>query len=429
MYQSSVLHLACPICMETFNDPVTTSCGHSFCMRCLELSISSFQIDYACPLCKTHLRKAPKVNNVLRDIVQEVKNTLSQTFTGAAGEVRCDACTVPKKKAEKSCLVCLASFCSTHLENHYSAKRLKGHKLTSLYSDETQIIDMMAQNQIFSSQNLRDSQSLKVHFTFFSHAVSKTVDLFLKNACSFSDFGFPVDVRLDPDTAHRRLVFSDDRSKVKDGGENQEAADSPKRYDVLGSVLGLNTLATGKSYWEMEVGSTTGWDLGVARGSANRRGRPALNPDNGYWVLVHFEECDVPKPFTAYAAMTAPPVSLSFKDKPKKIGVADHKGKLTLSPDNGYWVLVHYEAENYAAMTAPPTRVSLERKPSKVGVFVDQEEGLVSFYDVTARSHIYSFTECSFRDEIYPYFSPHYKQGEMNSEALVISSGHHSETD
>lgn len=240
---------------------------------------------------------------------------------------------------------------------------------------------MMAENQIFSSQNLRDSQSLKVHFTFFSRAVSKTVDLFLKNACSFSDFGFPVDVRLDPDTAHRRLVFSDDGSKVKDGGENQEVADSPKRYDVLGSVLGLNTLATGKSYWEVEVGSTTGWDLGVARGSANRRGRPALNPDNGYWVLVHFEECDIPKPFTAYAAMTAPPVSLSLKDKPKKIGV-----------------------------------------------FVDYKEGIVSFYDATARSHIYTFSKCSFQDELHPYFSLHMKY-EINFEPLIISKIKHTKNE
>ncbi|XP_017162852.1 zinc-binding protein A33-like [Poecilia reticulata] len=530
-------HLTCPICMETFTDPVTTSCGHSFCMRCLELSIASFQVDDACPLCKKHLRKAPKVNNVLRDIVQEVKNTLSQTFTGAAGEVPCDACTVPKKKAEKSCLVCVASFCSTHLENHYSAKRLKGHKLVEpvenldtracpthgcpleLYcrkrqtcvcarcldgdhgevvsaeeewqEKKNQIEDTKAQLQerimtrkakideinealksckehvgkewwdidaLFTavldvvkaakaealnpledklrllnkeSKNLKDEledeinklettisklndiSALEDHILFLQMYPSLSVQDVMKDwtyieldtTLSFGSMRetatmieniqqqleklatielarftkFEVDVRLDPDTAHRRLVVSDDRSKVRDGGENQEVADSPKRYDVLGSVLGVNALATGKSYWEVEVGSTNGWDLGVARGSANRRGRPALNPDNGYWVLVHFEECDVPKPFTAYAVMTAPPVSLSFKDQPKK-----------------------------------------------VGVFVDYKEGIVSFYDVTARSHIYSFSKCSFQDELHPFFSLHMKN-EINFEPLIISKINHTE--
>uniref|UniRef100_A0A3B3YFT2 Uncharacterized protein n=2 Tax=Poecilia mexicana TaxID=48701 RepID=A0A3B3YFT2_9TELE len=529
-------HLKCPICMETFTDPVTTSCGHSFCMRCLELSIASFQVDYACPLCKKHLRKAPKVNNVLRDIVQEVKNTLSQTFTGAAGEVPCDACTVPKKKAEKSCLVCVASFCSTHLENHYSAKRLKGHKLVEAVENldtracpthgcplelycrkrqtcicarcldgdhgkvvsaeeewqekKDQIENTKAQLQerimtrkakideinealrsckedvgkewwdidaLFTavldvvkaakaealnpledklqllnkeSTNLKDEledeinklettisklddiSALEDHILFLQMYPSLSVQDVMKDRTYIEldttlSFGsmretattmieniqqqleklatielarftkFEVDVRLDPDTAHQRLVVSDDRSKVRDEGENQEVADSPKRYDVLGSVLGLNTLATGKSYWEVEVGSTNGWDLGVARGSANRRGRPALNPDNGYWVLVHFEESDVPKPFTTYAVMTAPPVSLSFKDQPKK-----------------------------------------------VGVFVDYEEGIVSFYDVMARSHIYSFSKCSFQDELHPFFSLHMKN-EINFEPLIISKINH----
>ncbi|XP_054914441.1 E3 ubiquitin-protein ligase TRIM38-like [Poeciliopsis prolifica] len=529
-------HLTCPICMETFTDPVTTSCGHSFCMRCLELSVSSFQVDDACPLCKRLLKEAPKVNNVLRDIVKEVKRTLGQKFAGAAGEVPCDSCTVPQKKAVKSCLVCVASFCSAHLQNHYFAKRLKGHKLVEpvenldtracpthgcpleLYCRKQQtcvcarcldgghgevvsaeeewqvkkdqientkaelqerimtrkakideinealksceelvtkewwdidalfraVVDVVkaakaeALNPLEDklrfldkeSKNLKDEledeinklettisklddiSALEDHVLFLQRYPSVSVqdvkkdwkNIELDTTLSFGSMRetattmieniqqqleklaaielmrfpkFEVDVRLDPETAHCRLVFSNNGSKVEDRGENREVADSPKRYDVLGSVLGLNTLATGKSYWEVEVGSTTGWDLGVARGSANRRGRQALNPENGYWVLVHFEECDVPKPFTVYAVMTAPPVSLSIKDKPKKIGV-----------------------------------------------FVDYEEGIVSFYDVTARSHIYSFSKCSFQDELRPYFSLHMKY-EMNFEPLTISKIKH----
>ncbi|XP_059211391.1 E3 ubiquitin-protein ligase TRIM21-like [Centropristis striata] len=137
---------------------------------------------------------------------------------------------------------------------------------------------------------------------------------------------------------------------------------------MFGSIVGLNRLRSGKSYWEVEVRSKTGWDLGVARGDANR------------------------------------------------------KGKLALNPDNGYWVTVHYEDKRYAALTSPPVSLRLKRKPQKVGVFVDYEEGLVSFYDVTAQSHIYSFTECSFGGEVFPYFSPHLKRNETNAPPLIISA-------
>ncbi|KAI3375691.1 hypothetical protein L3Q82_003997 [Scortum barcoo] len=178
---------------------------------------------------------------------------------------------------------------------------------------------------------------------------------------------FAVDVKLDPTTAHQCLLLSDDGKKVRDGGKNKAVPDVPQRFSVFGSILGLNRLTSGKSYWEVEVGNKTGWDLGVARRSANR------------------------------------------------------KGELTLNPDNGYWATVHYEDDKYAALSTPPVCLPLAVKPQKVGVFVDYEEGLVSFYNVTAQSHIYSFTECSFNDEIFPYFSPHLKQNEKNSAPLIIS--------
>lgn len=188
-------------------------------------------------------------------------------------------------------------------------------------------------------------------------------------------FWLIVDVKLDPATAHRRLVLSEEGKDVKDGGEDDGEAnnDDPERFDWFGSVLGVNCLTSGKSYWEVEVSNKNGWDIGVARADANRKGPLALNPENGYWATVH------------------------------------------------------YEGEKYAALTAPPHLLSLKQKPKKVGVFVDYEEGLVSFYDVTAHSHIYSFTQCSFGGRIFPYFSPHTKQEEKNAGPLVISSVKHCE--
>ncbi|KAJ4944987.1 hypothetical protein JOQ06_013526 [Pogonophryne albipinna] len=63
----------------------------------------------------------------------------------------------------------------------------------------------------------------------------------------------------------------------------------------------------------------------------------------------------------------------------------------------------------------------LENNLRKVGVFVDYEEGLVSFYDVDAAALIYSFTGCSFTEKLFPYFNPGRKDDGENSAPLIIS--------
>ncbi|XP_055012320.1 uncharacterized protein LOC110153848 isoform X2 [Boleophthalmus pectinirostris] len=179
---------------------------------------------------------------------------------------------------------------------------------------------------------------------------------------------FAVDVKLDHSSAHQWLAVSKDGKMVQDGGQCQPHLPvSRGRFELYESIVGASPVRSGRAYWEVQVGAKSGWDLGVASVKANR------------------------------------------------------KGKLTLSPDGGYWVLVHFEGDKYAALTAPPFSVELKNKPQKVGVFLDYEEGLVSFYDVTNQTHIYSFTNCSFDDGMLPYFSPHLKLNGQNAEPLVIT--------
>ncbi|KAI4891201.1 hypothetical protein NFI96_030945 [Prochilodus magdalenae] len=45
------------------------------------------------------------------------------------GDVKCDFCTAVKRKASQSCLVCLASYCKTHIKSHYQSPAFKKHKL------------------------------------------------------------------------------------------------------------------------------------------------------------------------------------------------------------------------------------------------------------------------------------------------------------
>ncbi|XP_034398225.1 tripartite motif-containing protein 35-like [Cyclopterus lumpus] len=60
--------LNCHVCSETFRDPVSLSCNHSFCSRCLELFWKQAG-DKNCPLCKRKSSKEdPNVNFVLKEL-------------------------------------------------------------------------------------------------------------------------------------------------------------------------------------------------------------------------------------------------------------------------------------------------------------------------------------------------------------------------
>ncbi|KAK3507734.1 hypothetical protein QTP70_034839 [Hemibagrus guttatus] len=166
---------------------------------------------------------------------------------------------------------------------------------------------------------------------------------------------FGVDVTLDPDTANAHLVISEDMRQVQNSEEKRDVSDSPERFDLFGSILGQNRI-TDRAFWVVEVGNKKGWDIGVAREEANKNGEIALKPSQGYWVIVH------------------------------------------------------YNGDNYAALEETPITLSLSNAPCKVGVFVDYNEKLVSFYDMEAETHIYSFTDCNFGSVIRPYFSPHIKE-------------------
>ncbi|XP_070784718.1 E3 ubiquitin-protein ligase TRIM39-like isoform X2 [Enoplosus armatus] len=517
----------CCICLDVFNHPVTIPCGHNFCRDCIaqEWDVNG---KYQCPMCKELLYRRPELR--VNTVLSEMANHSVEQTRAKAGDVPCDVCTELKLKALKSCLMCLTSYCETHLELHHRLPGLNRHKLidpvksledrmckrhdkplevfcktdqmfvcrmcigtnhkrhhfsplkkeyeqkrATLERNEAKLQQMIGERRLRIQQikqsvecskedtDRETAGSVQVFTALIRSAersLAQLIDMieekqkttekraegfikeleeeiseltkrsaeveqlsriedhlkFLQSFPSLNPLNPPtkdwtevrvhlsrqesvmramaqledtlskemeklradvklrrvqlhgVDVTLDPDTAHPALVLSENKKRVSCGDVKKTLPDNPERFSSSPCVLGNQGFSSGRFYYEVQVKEKNKWDLGVARESIIRKGHIAASPTTGLWVI---------------------------------------------------WLK---NGNEYRALDEPGVSLSLKSKPQKVGVFVDYEEGLVSFYDA---AHIYSFTGCNFTEKLFPFFGPCTNDGGKNSAPLIISPVNH----
>uniref|UniRef100_A0A8C0H1Q0 Butyrophilin subfamily 1 member A1 n=1 Tax=Chelonoidis abingdonii TaxID=106734 RepID=A0A8C0H1Q0_CHEAB len=150
-----------------------------------------------------------------------------------------------------------------------------------------------------------------------------------------SDSLSPVNVTLDPDTAHPWLVLSEDRKRVRWGDTQQDLPDNPERFDYWPCVLGYEGFSSGRHCWEVEVGDGGGWAVGVARESVGRKGEISHSPEGGIWAVERLDQ--------------------------------------------------------FQALTSPATPLPLSRFPSRIWVCLDCDRGQVTFIDAGDEAPIFTF--------------------------------------
>ncbi|XP_051899462.1 uncharacterized protein LOC127585805 [Pristis pectinata] len=157
-----------------------------------------------------------------------------------------------------------------------------------------------------------------------------------------------VSVTLNEETANPKLELKNQTS-VRLTNSEQNRPDTGKRFTELESVLGQDEFRSGRYYWVTEVAMNQNWCLGVATESVEKKGRVELTPENGFWTIQR-------------------------------------------------------DGDEFIANDSTPVTLTTKPIPEKLGIYLSYESGRISFHNVATKTCVHTFTVDKFKEKLYPFF-------------------------
>ena len=157
--------VTCSICLETFTDPKTITCLHTFCCECLKKHalISQRNGKFRCPECQADIG-LPEANRFDKLPTSFHHNSLLGLLavrqSGDGNEISCGIC--KKKSAEISyCFECakfICSYCVNAHELFRNTALTEGHKVMPVKQFQAQDYEALMKRQSFCPQQYHERE-------------------------------------------------------------------------------------------------------------------------------------------------------------------------------------------------------------------------------------------------------------------------------
>ncbi|KAL3975380.1 WD repeat-containing protein 26 [Sarotherodon galilaeus] len=383
-------HLCCYVCSETFRDPITLTCNHTWtvCNK-HQKEPQLFCVDEDKPLCpvcdfphqqshnmipvhaavdvlkeelKSDLKSLQDKRNKYKQVEEtynEMREHMKKQLLSTERQIRAEFNKLHQflKEEEKSRLAALREEEEQKGRTISREMKMIEEQISSLSDSISAVEEELQKHSVPFLSSYKDTQSR-------ARAQSSVSDPQLVSgalidvAKHLGNLSFRVwekmkekvhfsPVILDPNTANPRLCLSDDLTSVRRGDTRQQFPDNPERNIKYPTVFGSEGFSSGKHSWEVEVGDHPDWIVGLVKESVDRKGERSALPKYDIWCLWY------------------------------------GSGKYN----------------NGAGRT-----VTVKKSLQRIRVQLDYDRGEVSFYDPEDMTHIYTHRD-TFTEKLFPFFS------------------------
>ncbi|XP_048375733.2 zinc-binding protein A33-like [Stegostoma tigrinum] len=441
--------VTCPICLNLYQDPVRLECEHNFCRACIADAWGELESGFSCPQCQeTFPQLRLKSNRLLANIVERVRQLRLDAAPNPSADSGPALCPLHEEKLKLYCqddqqAICVVCGVSKEHKGHRIVPILETmqycqEKLTESSGELEKRVEAISRIEASQEKAVLELKQDKME------AIKKRIASEFEAMHTFLQEEKAAVLGRLREEEHKLLQEMQENLKKlhaeKSSLETMLASIQQRLREedpvcLLQDVKDLSErLKQGVASCEvvparrLNIGSFQGpLQYAVWKKMRNRISPvPApltLDPRSANPYLVLSEDLTAAK--YSYASQQLPDNLERFdfcacvlasegfesgkhywevdvgRQPDWDVGVAaesiDREGWVILTPENGFWTFGHVER-------------------SRIGVYLDHEEGQVSFYDAEDMAHLHTFVD-TFSEKLFPFFYP---SADTNTDPLKI---------